>query len=61
MEHQGAPKSNAKCTPVAPTHSDCRKFPDLVPVPKGKINTLLCSTGGERVDVRGVVTEIAPS
>ena len=55
------PKSNARCTPVAPTHSDCRTFPDLVPVPKGKINTLLCSTGGERVDVRGVVTEIAPS
>jgi hypothetical protein len=55
------PKSNARCTPVAPTHSDCRKFPDLVPVPKGKINTLLCSTGGERVDVRGVVTEVAPS
>ena len=50
-----------RCTPVAPTHSDCRTFPDLVPVPKGKINTLLCSTGGERVDVRGVVTEIAPS
>ena len=35
------PKSNARCTPVAPTHSDCRTFPDLVPVPKGKINTLL--------------------
>ena len=55
------PKTNAKCTPVAASHSDSRKFPDLVPVPKGKINTLLSSTGGERVDVRGVVTEVAPS
>jgi hypothetical protein len=32
-----------------------------VPVPKGLINSLLSSTGGERVDVRGVVTEIVES
>ena len=38
-----------------------KKFSDIVPVPKGLIKHLLSSTGGERVDVRGVVTEVAPS
>ena len=55
------PKGNAKCTPIPKSHSDWGKFEDVVPVPKGKITSLLCSTGGERVDVRGVVTEVAPS
>ncbi len=55
------PRSGAKCNPVAASHPDNKKFQDVVPVPKGKINTLLSSTGGERVDVRGVVTEVAPS
>jgi hypothetical protein len=55
------PKGNAKCTPIPKSHSDWGKFEDVVPVPKGKITSLLCSTGGERVDVRGVVTEIVES
>ena len=54
-------KSNARCTPIPSTHSDWKQFQDIVPVPKGKITSLLCSTGGERVDVRGVVTEIVES
>ena len=38
-----------------------KKFSDIVPVPKGLIKHLLSSSGGERVDVRGVVTEIVRS
>ncbi len=55
------PRQGAKCNPVAVSHPDALKFTADTPAPAGKIKSILLSSGGERLDVRGVVTEVVPS